>query len=102
MDDKKGLSGLAITFIVIGAIILLLVISIISGYNRFVTLDQDITGKWSEVENQYQRQADLIPNLISIVSSATKVETSFVKDVTEARSRWQTSKTQLEKDTAGL
>jgi len=84
------------------AVILILGVYVISGYNRFVALDQDINGKWSEVENQYQRQADLIPNLVSIVSSAVKTETSFVKDVTEARSRWQSAQGQMAKDTAGI
>ena len=89
------------TLLIVLGIILILLIYFIGAYNRFVTLDQDVNGKWSEVENQYQRQADLIPNLVSTVSSAVKVETKFVTDVTEARSRWQTSKTLFEKDTAG-
>ncbi|MEK6840988.1 MAG: LemA family protein, partial [Nanoarchaeota archaeon] len=89
------------TLLIVLGIILILLIYFIGAYNRFVTLDQDVNGKWSEVENQYQRQADLIPNIVSTVSSAVKVETKFVTDVTEARSRWQTSKTLFEKDTAG-
>ncbi len=84
-------------------VIILIVLGIITGtYNSFVVLDQNVNSKWSEVNNQYQRQSDLIPNLISTVSSAVKVETKFVTDVAEARSRWQTSKTTLDKDTAGV
>jgi len=84
-------------------VIVLIVLGVIAGaYNNFVSLDQNVSGKWSEVNNQYQRQSDLIPNLISTVSSAVKVETKFVTDVAEARSRWQTSKTNLAKDTAGV
>lgn len=84
-------------------VIVLIVAGIIAGaYNNFVSLDQNVNSKWSEVENQYQRQADLIPNLVSTVSSAVKVETKFVTDVTEARSRWQTSTNVLDKDTAGV
>lgn len=86
----------------IGVIILIVLGTVAGAYNTFVSLDQDVNGKWSEVNNQYQRQADLIPNLISTVSSAVKVETKFVTDVAEARSRWQTSKTTLDKDTAGV
>ncbi|MEK6835252.1 MAG: LemA family protein, partial [Nanoarchaeota archaeon] len=48
-----------------------------------------------------QRQADLIPNLVSVVSSAVKVETNFVKDVTDARTKWQNSKTLFDRDLAG-
>src|SRR3989338_454051 len=75
---------------------------VISIYNRFVTLDQNVNGKWSEVENQYQRQADLIPNLVSTVASAVKVETKFVTDVTNARTQWQTAGNQFDKDKAGV
>ncbi len=88
-------------FIILG-IALILIIYFISKYNSFVSLDQNVNGKWSEVENQYQRQSDLIPNLVSVVSSSTKVEVNLITQVTEARSRWQTSKTLLEKDTAGV
>src|SRR3989344_1344348 len=89
------------TLIIVLVIILILILYFVGAYNRFVTLDQDVNSKWSEVENQYQRQADLIPNLVSVVSSSVKVETKFITDVTEARSRWQTSRTLFDKDTAG-
>ena len=84
------------------AIIIILGLWTITAYNKFVSLDQDINSKWSEVENQYQRQADLIPNIVSTVSSAIKVETTFVKDVVAARTKWQSSKTIAEKDQAGV
>ncbi len=86
----------------IGVIILIVLGMVAGAYNTFISLDQNVNSKWSEVENQYQRQSDLIPNLISTVSSAVKVETKFVTDVAEARSRWQTSKTNLDKDKAGV
>ena len=88
--------------IAVAVMVVIIAAVAVDAYNNFVTLDQNVNGKWSEVNNQYQRQADLIPNLISTVSSAVKVETKFVTDVSEARSRWQTSKTLLEKDTAGI
>ncbi|MEK6800902.1 MAG: LemA family protein [Nanoarchaeota archaeon] len=94
--------GLWIGLGIAAFVVLILIFSVIGSYNRFVTLEQNINGKWSEVENQYQRQADLIPNLVSTVSSSVKVETKFVTDVTEARSRWQTSTSQLDRDTAGV
>ena len=88
-------------WITIGVIVLV-VLMIIAGYNHFVTLEQNINGKWSEVENQYQRQADLIPNFVSSVSSQVGVETKFVKDVIAARTAWQSAQGQLAKDTAGV
>ncbi len=88
----------------IGVIVVLLVtgISFVGMYNSFVGLDQNVAGKWSEVENQYQRQADLIPNLVSTVSSAVSVEIKFVKDVTDARTKWRGAATPLAKDEAGV
>ena len=97
-NSGKSLSrGWWITIAIVAVVILYFVFA----YNRFITLDQDINGKWSEVENQYQRQVDLIPNLISAVSSSVSVETKFVKDVTAARTAYASATTQLAKDTAG-
>jgi len=87
--------------IIIGVIALVIFGSVAGMYNNFVRMDQSVNAEWSEVNNQYGRQAELIPNLVSTVSSAVKIETKFVTDVTEARSRWQTSKTTLEKDESG-
>lgn len=86
----------------VGIVVLILILMFIGYYNTFVTLDQNINSKWSEVENQYQRQADLIPNLVSIVSSSVKVETNFVKEVIDARTKWQSAAGTLAKDTAGV
>lgn len=93
--------GLWITLGVVALIVIILVSWFVGSYNNFVTLNQDINGKWSEVENQYQRQADLIPNLVSTVSSSVSAETKFVKDVIAARTAWQSAATTLAKDTAG-
>ncbi len=99
---KKKLSKTSIVLIVVAAIVVLLLLYLVSAYNRFVTLDQDVNGKWSEVENEYQRQADLIPNLVSVVSSSVSVETQFVKDVTAARTGWTAAQSQYDKDKAGV
>jgi LemA protein len=88
--------------IVVVVIALVLVVWIGGAYNSFIKLDQTVQAQWSEVENQYQRQADLIPNLVSTVSSAVTVETKFVTSVTEARSKWQAAKTNYDKDLAGV
>jgi len=85
----------------VAIVAVLLVFWVIGAYNNFVTMRQDVSSKWSEVENQYQRQSDLIPNLVSTISSAVGTETKFVKDVVAARTAWQTAATDLAKDTAG-
>ncbi len=90
------------TLIIVLAVVLILAFYFVGRYNTFITLDQNINSKWSEVENQYQRQADLIPNLVSVVSSSVKVETNFVKEVIAARTSWLSASSQLQKDTAGV
>ncbi|MFH0956269.1 MAG: LemA family protein [Candidatus Aenigmatarchaeota archaeon] len=97
-----ALSKPMIALIVVAVVAISLVLMVVGLYNNFVVLDQNVLAKWSEVENQYQRQADLIPNLVSTVSSAVGVETKFVTDVTAARSKWQESETLFDKDTAGV
>jgi len=100
--EKKGLSRGWIIFIIILALVLILVFGIIGMYNNFVTLNQNVDSKWSQVENQYQVQADKIPNIVSAVSSAVSVETKFVKDVIDARTNFQNAQSQLAKDQAGV
>lgn len=102
MNKKAKLSAGWIALIVIAAFVLIFGIWFVSAYNNFVGLDQDIEGKWSEVENQYQRQADLINNTVSVVQSAVNVETRFVKEVTEARTNFNRAQTIAEKDAAGV
>jgi LemA protein len=99
MMNSKGLSKTL--WIVIG-IVALILIYLIFTYNNFVTLNQNINGKWSEVENQYQRQADLIPNLVSVVASSLSAETSYVKEITAARTAWLNAQSQFDKDKAGV
>ncbi|MBI2446108.1 LemA family protein [Candidatus Micrarchaeota archaeon] len=93
--------GNVILYGAIGVIVLLGLFVMLS-YNGFVSMDQDVNAKWSEVENQYQRQSDLVPNLVSVVSSSVRIETSLLQNVTEARSRWQSASGLLNKDIAGV
>ena len=57
------------------------------GYNTFQTTDEQIKASWSEVVNQYQRRADLIPNLVSTVKGEAKFEQDTLTKVIEARSK---------------
>jgi len=57
------------------------------GYNKLVTLEEGVNSAWSQVENQYQRRADLIPNLVSTVQGSADFEKSTLTEVTDARSR---------------
>ena len=72
-------------------VILLLVAALgiggVSAYNRLVRLDQTVQGQWAEVENVYQRRADLVPNLVETVKGAANFERQTLVTVTEARAR---------------
>ncbi len=57
------------------------------GYNEVITLDEGVKSNWAEVENQYKRRADLVPNLVSIVKGAGAFEQETLTKVVEARSK---------------
>ena len=57
------------------------------GYNTFQTADEQVKAGWSEVVNQYQRRADLIPNLVSTVKGEAKFEQDTLTKVIEARAK---------------
>jgi LemA protein len=69
-------------------IILLVIIGFAIGagsYNHLVGLKQGVDAQWAEVQNQYQRRADLIPNLVQTVSGAANFEKSTLTEITQAR-----------------
>ena len=57
------------------------------GYNRFQSLDEEVKASWSEVLNQYQRRADLIPNIVNTVKGEANFEQSTLTKVIEARAK---------------
>jgi LemA protein len=57
------------------------------GYNRFQQLDENVKAAWSEVLNQYQRRADLVPNLVATVKGEANFEQSTLVQVVQARAR---------------
>jgi LemA protein len=57
------------------------------GYNDVIDRDQTVKAGWAEVENQYQRRADLVPNLVRIVQGAANFEKSTLQNVIEARAK---------------
>ncbi|HMF02345.1 MAG TPA: LemA family protein [Terriglobia bacterium] len=82
--------GAKIALAVLGAVVLVLIIfggAIASTYNSLVRLDQATQTQWAQVENQYQRRTDLVPNLVGTVKGAANFEQSTLTAVTEARSR---------------
>src|SRR5262249_36242728 len=61
--------------------------SCVGTYNKLVRLDPNAQAQWAQVENAYQRRADLVPNLVATVKGAAEFERGTVTEVTEARSR---------------
>jgi LemA protein len=57
------------------------------GYNKMVSLDETVKAKWSNVQSDYQRRADLVPNLVSTVKGAANFEQKTLTDVMEARAK---------------
>jgi len=83
-------SALPTKWIVIGVIVALALVvggSCASKYNRLVSLDQAVKAQWAQVQNAYQRRADLIPNLVETVKGAAKFERDTYVAVAEARAR---------------
>ncbi len=56
------------------------------GYNTLQVKDEAVNASWSEVQNQYQRRADLVPNLVNVVKGYAKHEEQVLTEVTQARS----------------
>lgn len=68
-----------------GIIAVILAIAFFSSYNSMVRQDQAVTAAWAQVEADYQRRSDLVPNLVATVKGAIGFETKTLLEVTEAR-----------------
>lgn len=79
---KKN-KGLIITVVVIA----LVAIWGISSYNGLVSMDENVSNQWANVETQYQRRSDLIPNLVNTVKGYAKHESQTLESVMQARSQ---------------
>jgi LemA protein len=81
---KKLAIGCGI-LVVLGVIALIIVAIAGGSYNRLVRLQQGVNTQWAQVQNVYQRRADLIPNLVATVSGAANFEKSTLTEITAAR-----------------
>jgi len=80
---KKG----TVILIVVAVVGVALFLSFKGNYNKLVVLDEGISSAWAQVENQYQRRADLIPNLVNTVKGYADFEQETLTAVVEARSK---------------
>ncbi len=87
MKNKLALLGCAGALAVVGVVALVLFLSVTSTYNALVALDESVEAGWSQVENVYQRRADLVPNLVATVRGAADFERETLDAVVSARSR---------------
>lgn len=76
-----------IVLAVVAALVLLPVGCSVSTYNGLIGLDQQVQAQWAQVENVYQRRADLVPNLVETVKGAAAFEKDTFTQVTEARAK---------------
>ena len=90
---KKGLESLCRAFwmvTVVGG-------KLISGYNNVVAMDENVKGKWAQVENQLKRRFDLIPNLVETVKGYAVHEKELFENIAEARTKYFQAKTLKDK-----
>jgi LemA protein len=84
---KKG-------WIALGVIVVVLVLlggSMIGMWNNLVGMDNQVQGAWGQVENQLQRRADLIPNLVESAKGLATQERGIIQDIANARARIQSA-----------
>lgn len=88
------------TLIVVIAIIVIIAGMLFSSYNGMVTMNENVTGKWAQVENQLQRRNDLIPNLVNTVKGYAAHEKEVFEAVADARAKLGGAKTVAEASAA--
>lgn len=83
--------GLKIVLIIIGILLLVSFSTfrwVINGYNNVIAMDENVKGKWAQVENQLKRRYDLIPNLIETVKGYAAHEKELFKHIADARTKY--------------
>src|ERR1035438_3791190 len=81
----KKLAIIIGVLVVLGILALILIAMAGGSYNRLVKLAQGVDSQWAQVQNVYQRRADLIPNLVATVSGSANFEKSTLTEITAAR-----------------
>ena len=81
----KKLAIILGVLVVLGLFVLIMILAAGAGYNHLVKLSQGVDSQWAQVQNVYQRRADLIPNLVATVSGAANFEKSTLTEITAAR-----------------
>lgn len=82
-----------IIWLAIGAALVVILLIVWGGYNGLVGGQENVKNKWADVQTQYQRRVDLIPNLVETVKGSAEFEQQTLQNVVEARSAWAKSQT---------
>src|SRR5574344_2732328 len=83
---SKGSKTLIIVLAVVAVIVFGLYRFFAGNYNKMVSMEETVTSQWAQVQNQYQRRLDLIPNLVSTVKGYASHESEVYEEVAKARS----------------
>jgi len=84
-------SALKVILVAVGVTVVALLIvggKLIAGYNRVITLEEDVKGKWAQVENQLKRRYDLVPNLVETVKGYATHEKELFENIARARTQY--------------
>lgn len=92
INFNKKTRNMKKSIIIILAVVAILVIWAVSVYNGLVTMDENVTGQWANVETQYQRRADLIPNLVNTVKGYATHEKRLWKELSQHAAKRPKSK----------
>jgi LemA protein len=83
--------ALKVVLIILGVTVLLMFIvgaKLIAGYNRVITMQENVKSKWAQVDNQLKRRYDLIPNLVETVKGYAKHEKEIFENIAQARTQY--------------
>lgn len=82
---KKVAIGCGVVAVVVALMAIVIGVSAAGSYNHLVKLSQGVDSHWAQVQNVYQRRADLVPNLVATVAGAANFEKSTLTEITQAR-----------------
>jgi LemA protein len=85
---SKGLKIGLIVIVVVAVLVLGLFGWVVGGYNKVIAMDENVQGKWAQVENQLKRRYDLIPNLVETVKGYAAHEKELFENIAEARTKY--------------
>ncbi len=95
--EEKNFWGRNKTLIVVIMVVVLIALWTMGKYNFFIATGEQVTAQWAQVENQYQRRFDLIPNIVNTVKGVAKQEQEVFGAIAEARTRYSGALTSDEK-----